>query len=43
MSTFINMALLMHGKEIPDYIPNEYIEKYNFLNKKTELNVINNP
>ena len=43
MSTFINMALLMHGKEIPDYIPNEYIEKYNFLNKKTALNVIHNP
>ena len=42
-STFINMALLMHGKEIPDYIPNEYIEKYNFLNKKTALNVIHNP
>ena len=34
ISTFINMALLMHGKEIPDYIPQEYIEKYNFLNKK---------
>ncbi len=43
MSTYINMALLMHGKEIPDYIPAEYIEKYNFLNKKTALNVIHNP
>lgn len=43
ISTFINMALLMHGKEIPDYIPSEYIEKYNFLNKKTALNVIHNP
>ena len=43
MSTFINMALLMHGKEIPDYIPSEYIDKYNFLNKKTALNVIHNP
>ena len=43
ISTFINMALLMHGKEIPDYIPNEYIEKYNFLNKKTALNVLHNP
>lgn len=43
VSTYINMALLMHGKEIPDYIPNEYIEKYNFLNKKTALNVIHNP
>ena len=43
ISTYINMALLMHGKEIPDYIPSEYIERYNFLNKKTALNVIHNP
>lgn len=43
ISTYINMALLMHGKEIPDYIPATYIEKYNFLNKKTALNVIHNP
>ena len=33
----------MYGKEIPDYIPSEYIERYNFLNKKTALNVIHNP
>ena len=43
LSTYINMALLMHGKEIPDYIPSSYIEKYGFLNKKTALNVIHNP
>ena len=43
LSTYINMALLMHGKEIPDYIPTKYIEQYNFLNKKTSLNVIHNP
>lgn len=43
MSTYINMALLMHGREILDYIPQEYIERYNFLNKKTALNVIHNP
>lgn len=43
LSTYINMAILMHGKEIPDYIPNSYIEKYNFLNKKTSLNIIHNP
>ena len=24
MSTYINMALLMYGKDIPDYIPEEY-------------------
>ena len=43
MSTYINMALLMYGKTINDNIPEEYIEKYNFLNKKTSLNIIHNP
>jgi len=43
MVTYINMALLFYGKEIMDYIPKEYIERYNFLNKKTALNVIHNP
>ena len=43
LSTYINMALLMHGKEINDYIPSCYLEKYNFVNKKTALNIIHNP
>lgn len=43
MSTYINMALLMYGKEIHDYIPQKYLEKYNFSNKKTSLNLIHNP
>lgn len=43
LSTYINMALLVYGKEIPDHIPEEYVEKYNFLNKKTSLNIIHNP
>ena len=43
LATYINMAILMYGKEIPDYIPKTYIEKYNFLNKKTSLNIIHNP
>ena len=43
LSTYINMALLMHGKEINDYIPSSYLEKYNFVNKKTALNIIHNP
>ena len=43
MSTYINMALLEFGKDIIDYIPEEYINKYNFLNKKTSLNIIHNP
>ena len=43
MSNYINMALLQFGKEITDYIPDEYREKYNFVNKKTALNIIHNP
>ncbi len=43
MSTYINMALLMYGKDITDYIPEEYREKYDFSNKKTSLNLIHNP
>ena len=43
LSTYINMALRMHGKEMIDYIPSSYLEKYNFVNKKTALNIIHNP
>ena len=43
MSTYINMALLMYGREVRDYIPKEYQEKYDFVNKKTALNIIHNP
>ncbi len=43
LSTYINMALLLYGREIPDYIPEYYIDKYHFLNKKTSLNIIHNP
>ena len=43
MSTYINMALLMYGREVRDYIPKEYQDKYNFVNKKTALNIIHNP
>ena len=43
MSNYINMALLQFGKEIPDYIPDYLKEKYNFVNKKTALNIIHNP
>ncbi len=43
MSTYINMALLMYGREVRDYIPKKYQDKYNFVNKKTALNIIHNP
>ena len=37
------MALLGNYKEITDFIPVEYQEKYNFVNKRTALNIIHNP
>ena len=43
LSTYINLGLLMYGREIIDYIPNYLMDKYNFLNKKTSLNIIHNP
>ena len=43
MSTYINTALLMNGKDIMDYIPTSYQEKYQFSNKKTALNIVHNP
>jgi len=43
LSTYINTALLMNGKEISDYIPSIYQEKYQFSNKKTALNIVHNP
>ena len=43
MSTFINTALLMNQKDITDYIPSIYQERYKFSNKKTALNIVHNP
>lgn len=43
MATYINTALLMNGKDIVDYIPSSYQEKYSFSNKKTALNIVHNP
>ena len=43
LSTYINLGLIMYGKEVPDYIPNYLQEKYNFVNKKTALNIVHNP
>ncbi|MBR3661622.1 MAG: ATP-dependent DNA helicase RecG [Bacilli bacterium] len=43
MSTIINMALLSVGKNLDDNIPDYLVEKYNFTNKKTALNIIHNP
>lgn len=43
IATFINTALMQFGNEITDFIPKSIIEKYNFLNKKTSLNIVHNP
>lgn len=43
IASYINMALLEFGNNIIDYIPMYLREKYNFLNKKTSLNIIHNP
>ena len=43
ISTYINLGLIMYGKEVIDYIPNYLQEKYHFVNKKTALNIVHNP
>ena len=43
IATFINNALMDYGNVVTDYIPKYLIEKYNFLNKKTALNIVHNP
>lgn len=43
VSVFINNALMQYGNVITDYIPKSIIEKYDFLNKKTALNIVHNP
>ena len=43
LSTYINLGIMMYGKEILDKIPNYLLERYNFVNKKTALNIVHNP
>ena len=43
LSSLINNALMDYGNDLEDYIPKYLIEKYNFLNKKTALNIVHNP
>lgn len=43
MATYINTALLMNGKDITDYIPSSFQDKYHFSNKRTALNIVHNP
>ena len=39
----INNALMTYGSTINDNIPEYLVLKYNFLNKKTALNIVHNP
>lgn len=41
--TYINNALLSCGNDISDNIPKDLLDKYNFSNKKTALNIVHNP
>ena len=43
LTNAINNALVTYGNVIEDSIPNYLLEKYNFLNKKTALNIVHNP
>lgn len=43
LSTYINLGLMMYGKNIVDHVPEYLIDRYHFSNKKTCLNIIHNP
>lgn len=43
LNTYVNTALLFHQKDIIDNIPLYLMDKYNFLNKRTALNIAHNP
>lgn len=43
LSTYINLGIMMYGKDILDKIPSYLLERYDFVNKKTALNIVHNP
>ena len=43
LSGYINNVLLKYGNEIEENVPRYLLDKYNFLNKKTALNIVHNP
>ena len=43
IKTYINNCLMQYSGTIMDYIPKKYVLKYEFLNKKTALNIVHNP
>ena len=43
LSGYINTSLLKYSSNISDNIPEYLMDKYNFSNKKTALNIVHNP
>ena len=43
LSGYINTSLLKYSSNISDNIPGYLMDKYNFSNKKTALNIVHNP
>ena len=43
LANYINGAIMLYGKEIKDYIPKKYLDKYGFSNKRTALSIVHNP
>ena len=43
VASFINTGLMQYGNDLCDYIPKHLTVKYDFLNKKTALNIVHNP
>ena len=43
LANAINNALMNYGNVIDDSIPRHLLDKYNFSNKKTALNIVHNP
>lgn len=43
LASYINNGLLKYGNQITDNIPKYLLDRYNFNNKKTDLNIVHNP
>lgn len=43
IGNFVNECLLKYGNDLTDNIPRNFLDKYNFSNKKTALNIVHNP
>lgn len=43
IGNFVNECLVKYGNDLQDNIPRHFLDKYNFSNKKTALNIVHNP